>query len=72
MRQYFYKQLLGYNDKTVHLSELIRDGQITRDEALARLDGEELMTEEVLKTCCSKTGMDLNELNEIFKNYALQ
>jgi 3'-phosphoadenosine 5'-phosphosulfate sulfotransferase (PAPS reductase)/FAD synthetase len=37
LRQYLFYRTLGYNDNHVDLSGLIRDGQLTRDEALEKL-----------------------------------
>jgi hypothetical protein len=69
IRQNLYKKFLGFNDKTTHLSELIRDGQMTRQQALDRLEEEEHLSEEVLKTCCAKSNIDYNEYIDIIKRY---
>lgn len=63
IRQYIYKEILGFNDKTPHLSDLIRDKQLTREEALRRLPGEENTNIDIVKTCCTKLKIDYNELS---------
>ena len=49
LKLYIYKYALGYNDKLPYLCNLIRDGQISREEALARLDEEETISEDIIK-----------------------
>jgi len=61
VRQYLYKELLGYNDKTPHFSDLIRDKQLSRQEALNRLE-EENVPQEVLNICCNAIGISYNDL----------
>ena len=56
VRQHLYRTLLGYDDKTVQLSALIRDGQLTREQALARHDRDGV-AEEVLENCCRHLGI---------------
>jgi hypothetical protein len=69
IRQYLYYALLGYSDKDVHLSGLIRDGQITREEAMNRITEENNSSINVLATCCEKAGIDINEINSIVDKY---
>src|SRR5690554_3866549 len=46
IRQFLYNKMLGYNDKDDHLSCLIRDNQISREEALLKIKSEkEIKTE---------------------------
>jgi len=65
IRQKLYKTFLGYNDKTPHLSDLIRDGQLTRLEALERVQKEEDVPDEVLQECCRKAGISDTLLMEM-------
>jgi hypothetical protein len=58
LKLYLYKTLLGYNDKDDSLSDLIRDGQITREEALQRLEGEQYISESVIKNIMKKYGIN--------------
>jgi hypothetical protein len=69
VRQYLYYALLGYSDKDVHLSSLIRDGQITREEAMNRITEENNSSISVLSACCEKAGVDINEINGIVDKY---
>lgn len=65
LRQYLYYALLGYSDKDVHLSALIRDGQISREEALNRVTDENRFSTHVLRACCDKIGIDISEIKNI-------
>ncbi len=69
IRQLLYWKLLGYNDKDDHLSCLIRDGQITRKEALDRLDSEHHVPGEIVRHICKKAGIDYAKLKEVMENY---
>jgi hypothetical protein len=57
-----YKQTLGYNDKDEGLSYLIRDGQVSRDEALERLEREGDIPEELIQQICENLGLDFSDL----------
>ncbi len=61
LKLYLYKKTLGFNDKDDGLSSLIRDGQITRDEALDRLEKEGDVPEEAIVDILDK--MDLKYSN---------
>lgn len=61
IRQYLYNFALGYNDKDDHLSWLIRDGQITREEALRRIEKEKNINADILKASFVKLGFDFEE-----------
>jgi hypothetical protein len=65
IRQKLYKSFLGYNDKTPHLSDLIRDGQVTRSEALERVQKEDDVPPEILQECCRKANIDYNLFSNI-------
>ena len=57
-----YYKILGYNDKDGHLSCLIRDGQITREDALNRIKKERFIPENILKDLFQKAGINYDEL----------
>jgi len=63
IRQHLYRTILGYNDHTPHLSALIRDGQLTRTEALARVDRDESPGTWVIEECCRHAGISVEALN---------
>ncbi len=69
IRQFLYFKLLGYNDKDDHLSCLIRDNQISREEAINRICGQHNISVEMLKKTCKKAGIEYSKLEEIIKNY---
>lgn len=64
LKLYTYYEILGFNDKVVNLSFLIRDKQISREEALKRLEGDEKIPEELVKEILD--GLDIDFLK--FKN----
>jgi hypothetical protein len=57
LKLYLYKKALGFNDKLDHLSNLIRDGQISRADAMERLDKEETTPEIVIDTILDNLGI---------------
>jgi tRNA(Ile)-lysidine synthase TilS/MesJ len=65
IRQFFYWKLLGYNDKDDHLSCLIRNNQITREEALKRIDDEHELPINILQNICFRTGIKFSKIDEI-------
>jgi hypothetical protein len=62
IRQYLYWKTLGYNDKDDHLSCLIRDHQISRDEAIAVIDDEHSVPIPVLEDICEKAKIDFSQM----------
>jgi hypothetical protein len=68
LKLYLYKRLLGYNDKDDAFSDLIRDGQLTRDEALSRLTDEQQISEIAIREIVAKNGIDYGDFSEIIDN----
>ena len=68
IRQYLYWKLLGYNDKDDHLSCLVRDHQLTREEALRRLDDEHNIPKEILKKICDKADINYNDIEKLVES----
>lgn len=62
IRQYLYYKMLGFNDKDDHLSWLIRDGQITRQEAIDRVIQERETDIEVLKASFAELDINFSQL----------
>lgn len=58
LKLYLYKKLLGYNDKDDSLSDLIRDEQLSREEALQRLEREHEISETAIKNIVEKNGIN--------------
>jgi hypothetical protein len=67
LKLYFYKKTLGFNDKVDGLSNLIRDNQITRGEALKRLKKEEEIPEEVINEIFHKLGLNYLDLKNVLR-----
>lgn len=61
IRQYLYDKMLGYNDKDDNLSWLIRDQQVSREEALERITKEKKTKFEVLESSFKSVGMDFTD-----------
>ena len=57
LRNYLYKKMLGFNDNDDHLSCLIRDGQLTRDQALERIRIEGSVKEELIEEMMNNPGV---------------
>jgi hypothetical protein len=62
LKLYLYKKILGFNDKEDGLSNLIRDFQIIRVEAMKRLQKEEHIPDELIKDIVTKIGLDFFDL----------
>ena len=67
IKLYLYKKLLGFNDKDDSLSDLIRDGQLTREEALSRLEEEQYISESVIKNILDQNNIDYNSFNKVLQ-----
>lgn len=62
-----YKKTLGFNDKDDGLSDLIRDKQISREEALERLSKEQEISEESHAELFEKIGLDYSDLKSVLE-----
>lgn len=70
LRQYFYYRTLGYNDTHVDLSYLIRDKQLTREEALEKLESSLNFSMDNIKYILTKANVDAEAfLKELDKKY---
>lgn len=69
IRQFLYNKMLGYNDKDDHLSWLIRDGQISREDALNRINEEKETGIDILKSIFNKLGFNFSDfISNVEKN----
>lgn len=68
LKQYLYIETLGYNEKDDSLSDLIRDGQISRQEALRRLNEEQFISEDVIRDIVEKNGIDYTHFSRVVNN----
>lgn len=62
LKLYLYQKTLGFNDKDEGLSHLIRDGQISREEGLKRLNKEREIPEKVIRKIFDKLGLKYSDL----------
>jgi hypothetical protein len=60
--------MLGFNDRDVNLSHLIRSGQLTRNEALNRIQHEGEIPEEIIREIFSKLELDYAQLENALSN----
>ncbi len=68
LKLYLYKKTLGFNDKDDGLSSLIRDNQISRIEALERLQKESEIPEEVINEFLGKLGLDVSDIKRALES----
>ena len=70
LRQFLFYRTLGYNDNHIDLSGLIRDGQLTRDEAKAKLEKAIDIPISEIKYILTKAGVDAdNFLKKLDEKY---
>jgi hypothetical protein len=62
LKLYLYKKTLGYNDKDTGWSYLVRDGQISRDEALHRLEAQAEVPDEIVQEIFDRLGLEFSDL----------
>lgn len=62
LKLYLYGKTLGFNDKDDGLSYLVRDGQLTREEALRRRAEEGKVPEEVIGEILDRLGLRVSDL----------
>lgn len=62
LKLYLYRKTLGFNDKDDGLSCLIRDNQITREEALKRIEKEAEVPEDMIRRIFEKLDINFSEL----------
>lgn len=58
LKLYLYKHILGFNDKDDGLSDLIRDGQISREDALRRIEDESYAPDIVIKNLFDRINLN--------------
>ena len=68
VRQYIYQELLGYTKNNDLLSQLVRRGQITREQALARLNAENQVAPALLDEILSEMGFSFSQLEYSVNN----
>lgn len=68
LKFYLYRKLLGFNDKDDELSFLIRDNQVSREEALERAKKEGDIPERFIKEIFEKLGLEYSALESALGN----
>jgi hypothetical protein len=67
LKLYLYGKTLGFNDKDDGLSYLVRDGQLTREEALKRREKEGQVPDEVIRNILDRLGLRFSDLQVALK-----
>lgn len=62
IKQYLYREMLGFTKNDELLSQLIRNGAITRSEALARLEKENAINLELLSEIFTEIGIPVDRM----------
>lgn len=72
LRQYLYYRTLGYNDTHLNLSYLIRDQQISREEAFRKLEDGLNVSSNDIKYILNKAGVDAEKfMSKLDKKYPM-
>jgi hypothetical protein len=69
LRQYLYRETLGFTKNDVLLSGMIRNNIITKEEALKRLKSENQISEQFLTTFLDELGLDFSDLVIALREY---
>lgn len=73
LRQFLYYRTLGYNDSNIDMSYLIRDGQLTRQDAAKKLEKSLNISEEYIRYILTKAGVDAKKFMEkLNKKYPIE
>ena len=67
LKGHMYRSILGFNDKDDHLSLLVRDHQISREEALERIQAEKSAPPEVLESVLARVNIDFSDFDKALK-----
>jgi len=70
LKGYLYKKALGFNDWDDGLSALVRDQQISREEALMRLKKEGSVSEEIVEEILSHIGISFPEFKKSIMRFS--
>jgi hypothetical protein len=69
LRQYLYRETLGFTKNDELISNMVRENMITREEALKRLENDNTIPQEFLAEFLDELGLDFADLNGALKKY---
>jgi hypothetical protein len=69
LKQYLYRETLGFTKNDELLSGIIREGMITREEALRRLESDNMISQQFLIGLFDKWGLSFRDLDVALKEY---
>lgn len=69
LKQYLYRETLGFTKNDELLSGMIREGMITREEALRRLESENMISHRFLIGLLDEWGLSFRDLDVALKEY---
>jgi len=64
LKNWIFLQLFDFSEKDDLFSSMIREGLLTREEALRRIDRENLIPEELVRDLCREAGLDLEKIRK--------
>lgn len=69
LKQYLYRETLGFTKNDELLSGMIRENMITREEALKRLEHDNIISRKFLADFLAELGIEIQELDIALSNY---
>ena len=69
IKEYLYKATLGFTKQDDLLSGLIRQGMITRDDALRRLTHDNEIPAEVISKVLAEHDLDMSQIDSALRRY---
>lgn len=69
MMNYMYYRLVGFTEHDELYSKMIREGQITRDNALARCRSDQKPRTKYINKTCDELGVSCDEINRVLDDY---
>ena len=69
LKQYLYRETLGFTKNDELLSGMIRENMITREEALKRLEHDNIISKKHLADFLNELGIEIQELDIALDNY---
>jgi hypothetical protein len=69
LRQYLYRETLGFTKNDELISNMIRENMIIREEALRRLKNENIISQKFLAEFLDELGLNFSDLNGALREY---
>jgi hypothetical protein len=69
LMNYMYYRLVGFTEHDELYSKMIREGQITRDDALSRCRSDQKPRTRYINTTCDELGVSCDEIDRVLDDY---